>query len=319
MTEHTVRPALSYEIRGISDWFLEERSKYPGMSRLVGRGLRGWMVRNVATPRYLRRSTNTFVLEQDGQMAGFAVVEQAGQAIHLADFAIRDGFDRAGLVAELLSTVEGLARDRDYEFVRATPWDSSDTALDSFFRAGFELLDYYLWVFTGAPAPLEAPEDISFAELPAGKALERRLHYLRQELDAAQVAGRDLIEGTFFPRRPPTQRAYRVDLAAAQGGEPREIGYLSPRPDERGDGVVTLVVSLDPAYWGTEIESRIVSGFVAKSYPGQPVRLLIGTSLHADRAEEGYRAIGLGRVMDLRPVLYKRVGGEPVAAPSSKA
>ena len=40
MSEFNVRLASKGEIRGISDWFLEERSKYPGMSQLVGRGVR---------------------------------------------------------------------------------------------------------------------------------------------------------------------------------------------------------------------------------------------------------------------------------------
>ena len=56
MAEFNVRLASKGEIRGISDWFLEERSRYPGMAQLVGRGVRGWMVRSVVTPRYLRLS-----------------------------------------------------------------------------------------------------------------------------------------------------------------------------------------------------------------------------------------------------------------------
>ena len=111
MAEFNVRLASKGEIRGISDWFLEERSKYPGMAQLVGGGVRGWMVRSVVTPRYLRKAAYTYVLEQDGKTGGFAVVEQGGLAVNLSDFAIREGFDRAGLVKAMLAQVEQLARD----------------------------------------------------------------------------------------------------------------------------------------------------------------------------------------------------------------
>ena len=114
MAEFNVRLASKGEIRGISDWFLEERSKYPGMAQLVGRGVRGWMVRSVVTPRYLRKVAYTYVLEQDGQTGGFAVVEQGGLAVNLSDFAIREGFDRAGLVRAMLAQVEQLALEREY-------------------------------------------------------------------------------------------------------------------------------------------------------------------------------------------------------------
>ena len=56
MSEFNVRLASKGEIRGISDWFLEERSKYPGMSQLVGKGVRGWMVRNVVHPLNLHKA-----------------------------------------------------------------------------------------------------------------------------------------------------------------------------------------------------------------------------------------------------------------------
>jgi hypothetical protein len=309
MAEFTVRPASKGEIRGISDRFLEERSKYPGMSKLVGKGVRGWMVRNVVTPRYLRRSANTLVLEQDAEAVGFAVVEQGGQSVYLSDFAMREDVDRPGMMAALLAQVEVMARERDYRFVRATPWDSSEAALAAFFQAGFELLDYYLWVFAGVPTPVEAPTNVTLEELPVNRALESRLKYLRTELDASEVAGRDLIEAVFFPKRPSTHRAYRITVVDGQSGEPQEIGYLSPRPDERGDGVLTLAVSLAPEYWGSEVESRTVGAYAAEAGAEQPVRVLICTALHADRAEAGYRALGLTREMDLRPVLYKSVGG----------
>ncbi len=161
MAEFNVRLASKGEIRGISDWFLEERSKYPGMAQLVGRGVRGWMVRSVVTPRYLRKAAYTYVLEQDGQAGGFAVVEQGGLAVNLSDFAIREGFDRAGLVRAMLAQVEQLALEREYAYVRATPWDSSETALASFYQAGFQLLDYYLWVFTGQISGIETPKDVT--------------------------------------------------------------------------------------------------------------------------------------------------------------
>lgn len=307
MAEFKVRLASKDEIRGISDWFLAERSKYPGMAQLVGGGVRGWMVRSFVTPRYLRKVAYTYILEQDGKTGGFAVVEQGGLAVNLSDFAVRDGFDRAGLVSAMLAQVEQLAREREYQYVRATPWDSSESALAPFYQAGFQLLDYYLWVFTGQVSGIETPKDVTLVELAANKALERRLHFLKQELDASNVTARDLIEVVFFPKKPSTYRAYRVKVADPQGGEPSEIGYLSPRPNERSDGVLTLSISLEPAYWGSDLEMQTVGGYAAEAGPDQPVRVLICTSLHADRAEAGYGKLGLTRELDLRPVLYKAV------------
>lgn len=305
MAEFNVRPAKKGEIREISDWFLEERSKYPGMAKLVGSGLRGWMVRTIATPRYLRRATNTLVLEQDGTAVGFAVVEQGGEAVYLSDFAMREGADRAGLMAALLAHVEHLARERDYRYVRATPWDSSEAALAAFYTAGYQLLDYYLWVFTGQVSAGEAPSEIKLVELSAKEALDRRLVYLRRELEASDVEGRELIESVFFPRRPSTYRAFEMMLVDPQGGDSKPVGYLSPRPDERSDGVLTLALTLEPELWGSDLEMKTVGGFAAEAYPNGPIRVLISTSLHAERAEPGYRRLGLERALDLRPVLYK--------------
>ena len=214
----------------------------------------------------------------------------------------------------MLAQVEQLAREREYTYVRATPWDSSETALAPFYQAGFKLLDYYLWVFTGQVSGIETPKDVTLVELAANKALERRLHFLRKELDASQVAGRDLIEAVFFPKKPSTYRAYRVETVDLQGGEPSEIGYLSPRPNERSDGVLTLSISLEPAYWGSDLEMQTVGAFASEAGPDQPVRVLICTSLHADRAEAGYRKLGLTRELDLRPVLYKDVEGASCTA-----
>ena len=247
------------------------------------------------------------IRDRDGKTGGFAVVEQGGLAVNLADFAIREGFDRASLVSAMLAQMEQLAHEREYHYLRATPWDSSETALAPFYQAGFHLLDYYLWVFTGQVSGIATPKDVTLVELAAKTALERRLHFLRKELDASQVAGRDLIEAVFFPRKPSTYRAYRVETVDALGGEPTEIGYLSPRPNERSDGVLTLSVSLEPEAWGTDLEMQAVGGFASEAGPDQPVRVLVCTSLHADRAEEGYRKLGLIRELDLRPVLYKDV------------
>lgn len=314
MSEFNVRLATKGELRSISDWFLDERGKYPGMSHLQAGGLRGWMLRSIATPRYLRRAATTLVLEQDGQMAGFAVVEQGGKAVYLSDFAIREGMDRAGLMVAMLAFIENFARERDYAFVRATPWDASEASLASFYQAGFELLDYYLWIFYGQPRAVEAPQDAKLVDLSAKQALDRRLDFLRQELDASQVAGRDLIEAVFFPRRASTYRAFEITLVDPEGGEAKKIGYLSPRPNERDDGVLTIALSLAPEYWGSEMETQIVGAYAAEASPDQPVRVLISTSKHVDKAEAAFGSLGLVRELDLRPVLFKRLSEAPVAS-----
>ncbi|MCB0229514.1 MAG: hypothetical protein KDH90_10360, partial [Anaerolineae bacterium] len=86
-----------------------------------------------------------------------------------------------------------------------------------------------------------------------------------------------------------------------------DIGYLSPRPNERDDGVLSLVISLDPAYWGSELETQTMGGFLSEVGQGnpQPARILVSTNAHADRIEEAMAGYDLVREMDMRPVLYK--------------
>ena len=126
MSEFNVRLASKGEIRGISDWFLEERSKYPGMSQLVGRGVRGWMVRHVVTPRYLRKAAYTYVLEQDGKTGGFAT------RLPMLSASLRAGMTTAikrglsdGMVYAIILKTNGLGR----RPARA-PFESEEEATD---------------------------------------------------------------------------------------------------------------------------------------------------------------------------------------------
>ncbi|MDW8317884.1 MAG: hypothetical protein RMN53_08585 [Anaerolineae bacterium] len=303
MPDLVVRDAAGSELGQIAQWLMEEAERDPFFRQSARGGLRGWLFRRVVVPRYLRSGAETWALEQEGQLTGFAVVEPRGQVLHIAEAVVRPGFDRIGLIQAVIRRAEAVARDREYDYIRTSPMGSTEEEMAPYRAAGLELLDYYLWAYTGQARAAEVRREVTLRPLPGGKALERRLFYLRRELEASQVAGRELVEASLLPNRPPTHRAYEVE----RGGQP--IGYYAPRPNERGDGVLTLVISLLPAYWGSELEVGLVADLVASMGRGQPVplRVLLSTTAHCEKADAGFAALGLQRQVDIRPVFYKRM------------
>jgi hypothetical protein len=303
-----VRVAEKEDIREVADWLIQDRSVDPRFARLTRAGLRGWLYRRFFVPRYLRDRANTWCLEQDGQMAGYAIVEQSGHTVRIADLGVQPGYDRAGLTQAALTRAEKLAREGEYRFVYAAPWKTDPDNLQPYREFGYELLDFYLWAFEGQVRDVKAPQGVALSPLTGNQALETRLAYLGQELDASRVKGRDLIDADFLPKRPPRQRSFEIRLRSPQAEEESQpIGYLSPRPDERHDGVLTLAVSLVPEQWGSELEAQIVGGFVsAASEEGEvSVRVIVSTTAHADKVEPSFGSLGLKREMDWRPVLFK--------------
>lgn len=308
-----VRPASKPEIKDITAWFIQERSKDARFVHLSRSAWQRFLMRTWVLPRYLRAQAHTFVLEQDARTAGFAVVEQMGDSFTLTEFSVDDGFDAAGLLLALTRTTEEMARDREYRYARIAPLDRSESRLALFRTAGYELVDYYLWSFTGELAGSEPVGEATLRALNPKEGLEQRIDMLRQELDASQVATRATIESSLFPRRPSTNPSYSVELAGA--GESQTIGYLSLRPNERQDGVLSIAISLQPAYWGAPLEAQVVSGAVFLHGKGQPtpLRVMISTSAHADRSEASFASLGLTRGMDERPILYKDLQPEQAA------
>lgn len=306
MPQYEVRIARKDEIKSVMKLLVQERSRFPSFARLMNSPWRRVLYQKWVTPRYLRTSANTFVLLQDGKLAGYAVAEQSGEAVHLADFVVTDGYDRRPLLAILFRQVEQLAIDRHYRFLRASPWEADDETMAAFDDGGFHLLDYYLWAFSGVMVGVEPPANIHLRSLANKEHGELRTRFLEKELDASENPGREVIEAIFLRRRLPPFKAFAIELAGPEG-DPVDIGYLSPRPNERDDGVLSLVISLDPAYWGTEIEMQTLGGFLSEVGKGepQPARVLVSTNAHADLIETTMAGFGLAREMDLRPVLYK--------------
>lgn len=327
MPTFAVRVAEKDDIREVADWLIKERSVDPRFARLTGSGLRGWLYRRLVVPRYLRDRANTWCLEQDGQVAGYAIVEQSGSTVRIADLGVQQGYARASLTQAGLARAEELAREGEYRFVYAAPWHTDPDSLRPYREAGYELLDFYLWAFVGRVRDVTAPQGVALPSLAGSKALETRLAYLRQELDASQVDGRDLIEADFLPKRPPRQRSFEIKIQVPDvAGEPRPIGYLLPRPDERHDGVLTLVVSLVPDQWGSELEAQIVGGFASAATEKRKasVRVIVSTTAHADKAEPSFVSLGLKRELDWRPVLFKDLApgvsrGTTQSAPRGRA
>lgn len=309
-----VRPASKREIKEITAWFVQERNKDSRFANLARTPWQRLIFGRWVLPRYLQSQANTFILEQEGRTAGFAVIEQAGEAVTLTDFEVQAGYDVDSLLLALTRTTEELARDREYRYARVAPLDTSEPQLALFRSAGYQLVDYYLWCFEGELAGGQLSEQVVLRALNPKDGLDRRLHFLRQELDASQVAGRAVIEESLLPKRPSAFPSFGVELAGAEGSvESQQIGYLSWRPDERRDGVNSIAVSLDPACWGTPLEVQAVAGAVQKHGNGRPapVRVMISTTAHADTAAAGFAAVGLTRRLDARPILYKDLQSPP--------
>ncbi|MEI2692834.1 MAG: hypothetical protein V9H69_25185 [Anaerolineae bacterium] len=308
MSTFAVRPANKREIKEIAAWLLQEGNKDSRFANVARNPLQRFTFRRWVLPRYLHAQANTLILEQDGRNAGFAVIEQGGEAVTLSEFLVRDGFEAGGLLPVLARTTEELARDREYRYARVAPLDSSQERLAVFRSTGYELVDYYLWSFTGELAGSPLGEGIALEPLSPTAGLEQRIAFLRQELDASQTPLREMIESTLFPRRPPTFRSWSI-VAPDAGGVAETVGYLSLRPNERHDGVLSVAASLQPALWGSPLEVQVIAGAVHSHSQGQsiPVRVMISTSSHADRAEAGLVALGLQRRLDDRPILGKEV------------
>ncbi|HRX03048.1 MAG TPA: hypothetical protein P5148_07870 [Anaerolineae bacterium] len=306
MPQYEVRIAQNSEIKPVMNLLVKERSRFPSFARLMNSPWRRILYQKWVTPRYLRTSANTFVMLQDGELAGYAVAEQSGDAFHLADFVVTDGYDRRALLAILFRKVEQLAIDRSYRYLRASPWEADDETMATFDEAGFHLLDYYLWAFGGVITGVEPPAAVNLRPLNNKEHGELRTKFLVMELDASDNPGREVIDAIFLRRRLPPFKAYAIELTGPEG-DTVDIGYLSPRPNERDDGVLSLVISLDPAYWGSELETQTMGGFLSEVGQGnpQPARILVSTNAHADRIEEAMAGYDLVREMDMRPVLYK--------------
>lgn len=304
-----VRPANKREVKDVADWFLQESNKGSRFANLGRNPWKRFIYGRWVLPRYLHSQANTFILEQDGRSAGFAVVEQAGEAVTLSEFKVTDGYDADGLLRALARTTEELARDREYRYARLAPLDAGESLLALFRSAGYELVDYYLWSFTGELAGSELAGGAALESISPKDGLEQRTAFLRQELDASQVSSRAMIESTLFPRKPSPFPSWSVRVRDAAGGEAQTAGYLSLRPNERQDGVLSIALSLQPDLWGAPLEAQVVAAAAFMESKGKPipVRVMISTTTHADRSAAGFASLGLQRVMDDRPILCKDV------------
>lgn len=312
MTSITVRDAEKSELKAIAGQLLELRRRLPGFAAQLNSPVRRFLLANFAAPRYLRSGAYALVLEQDARPVGFGVVEQAGNALYLADYHTASGSDRRALLVALAERVERMAREREYPFARISVWEPDEEAVAAFQQAGYQWLDFYLWSYAGQVQGGRAVDELSFRELTGKEAAATRVQFVQAELDDSQVGGRQLIDEVFLTRHPPHPA---LAIAYQPGGqpEPRTIGYLSPRPNERGDGVLSLVLALEPQQWGSDLEIDAIRGYLEQMGEGsdQPVRVLVSTTAHAQRSEPAFTALGLRRELDTGPIMYKdlEIGG----------
>jgi hypothetical protein len=303
MAELTVRDPTKAERKVIADWLIEDIASDPFFRKAMASPWRRWLYRTVFMPRYLGSGSHPWALEQDGDLAGYAIVIPRGLSVHISDLVVRPGYDQPNLVSLALQRAENLARELEYPYLRIAPLATSDAELAPYRAAGLDFLDYYLYAYTGTVAAAELPSGLGLAAIPAPKALGLRLRYLEQELEAAAVPAQDLIEDALLPSRPPQYPSFAITR------EDEEIGYLGARPDERGDGVLTLVLSAGPETWGTDLEPGVITGYLSRQATGQPavIRVLLCTTAHCQQSDPALAAIGLQRGLDARPVLYKKL------------
>lgn len=303
MAELTVRDATKDERKLIQDWLIEDIAADPFFRSTMESPWRRFLYRAVVMPRYLSGGAYPWSLEQDGELAGYAVVVLQGLSVHISDLVVRPGYEEPTLISLVLQRAENLAREREYPYLRIAPLATSDEKLAPYRAAGLSFLDYYLYAYTGNVAAGELPVGVQLQGLAAPKALGLRLGYLDQELKAAAVPALDLIEDTLLPSQPPKYPSFAITRDGA------DFGYLGARPDERRDGVMTLVLSTPLEAWGTALEPGIIAGYLARRGATEPVavRLLLCTTAHCEKADAALAAIGLQRGLDARPVLYKKV------------
>ncbi|MEA3335356.1 MAG: hypothetical protein U9R25_05560 [Chloroflexota bacterium] len=305
MSELIVRDVSKSEIKQIAGWFIEDHADNPMYARMFGGTLRRLLYHKWVLPRYLQNAASIWLIEEGDDAVGYVVVERSGAAIHLADLVLYDDDLRAEAVGKIVARARDVAQDKGYRYIGTAPGKTDEDLLQTYRDSGFEFLDYYLWAFSGQVMDIDAPEGVDLPSLGLKSSLEQRLHYLGIELDASEVAARDLIESNYLPKKPAKNHAFEIELTRADGGT-QGIGYLSPRPDERKDGVLSLVLSTDPAYWGTPLEAQIVGAFANATSEDEtvPVRVMVSTTAHAEQSQDAFADIGLVRGLDARPVMY---------------
>lgn len=293
-----ISPATQSDCRVIARLMLAHRAEEPRFRKLARSPIRRAIYERWVAPRFLFRRADTFRADLDDELAGYLILLYDHPSVVVLDLTALERFKGQTIEAHLLAHAEEIARRREYPYLRAALSPGDAYIIECFKGADFQPLEFRRWEFTGIVTTREAPKGIRMLPLVGRTAMERRIHYLRAELDEAQPAGRELIEAHYLPRRPPLGQSFEL----LHEGEP--LGYLSARREQK-----TYVLSLCtlPEWWGSELEVDLVAAFptTAAQAKEAPLRLRLITTPHAEAMTEPLLELGLERTLADPDIWFK--------------
>jgi hypothetical protein len=280
---------------------LKRRAEEPRFQKVAGSFIQRALYEKWVAPRFLTTTADTFRADLGGEMVGYLVLLFDHPSVVILDVVALEGYKKQGIEEQLLAHANGVARQREYTYLRAGLAPSDGYVAGIFAEQGFQPLEFRRWEFAGildATGTHEISEGLSLRSLIGQAAVDRQIHYLRAEVDRAQPAGRELIEAHHFPKRPSTRQAFELLH------EETPFGYLAAR--RQGQTHILSLATL-PEWWGQAAESAAVVAYLSsKTRGGQAeVRVRLDTTDHADVATESFVALGLERTMVDPDVWFK--------------
>ncbi len=209
-----VRPASKPEIKDITAWFIQERSKDARFVHLSRSAWQRFLMRNWVLPRYLRSQAHTFVLEQDTPQRWLCRGRADGRLHH------PDRVQRGRWIRRVRPAA---GPDQDRRGDGQGPRVSLRTHCAAGQQRAAPGSVPLGWLRAGGLLPVELHRRAGWqpswsAKLRCVRSTPKRgwssaVDLLRQELEASEVATRAVIESSLFPRRPSTFPSYSIELA----------------------------------------------------------------------------------------------------------
>ena len=285
-----ISSATPADCRPIARLMLKRRAEEPRFQKVAPSAIQRTLYERWVAPRFLSTTADTYRADLGEEMAGYLVLLFDHPSVVILDIVALEGLKKQGIEEQLLAHADGVARRREYTYLRAglAPDDSYIAGL--FAEQGFQPLEFRRWEFSGTVNVRETGEGLSMRPLIGQAAMERQTYYLQAEMDAARPAGRELIEAHYLPRRPSARQAFEL----MHEGNP--FGYLSAKREGMTYAMNLATLS---EWWGQEPETAMVVAFLSgKSRTGQvEVRVRLDSTDHADAATESFTALGLERTL----------------------
>jgi len=301
-----ISAAKPADCRLIARLMLKRRAEEPRFRKVARSFVQRTLYERWVAPRFLSTTADTYRADIGEEMVGYLVLLFDHPSVVILDIVALEGYKKQGIEEQLLAHADGIARQREYTYLRAGLAPDDGYIAGLFAEQGYQPLQFRRWEFTGSVKvheTQEAMEGLSMRTLIGQPAMERQTYYLQAEMDAAQPAGRELIEAHYLPKRPSARQAFEL----MHEGSP--FGYLSAKKD--GKAYVLNLATL-PEWWGQEPETAAVVAFLSgKTRAGQAeVRVRLDSTDHADAATESFTALGLERTMVDPDIWFRAVDVE---------